>query len=357
MTATIGHVLVGPPAHGVVEYGASVARELGEPTHRVVRLDGPESELPAWIGECSLVHLHVTDRLFGDRASAEPNYASLCARLPVRHSVTVHDVPQPSDGSGFEVRIRFYRNVIHHAAGVIVSSEHEASLLREFTDAAVDPQVVPLMMPRPRAEPAGVTQKPRAEPAGVTQKPRAEPAGVTGVPSASVAVLGFLYPGKGHIETLRAMADLPRSVGFVALGTASPGHEDLIDQLRCTAAEAGRPCEVTGFLPECDMYRRLADATVPVAFHRHLSASGSINTWIAARRRPLVPRNAYTEELDLRSPGVVRVHEDDVDSLRDAIAEAVRDPSSTWIDADVVPRPTPSDVAREYDSILRGWQG
>lgn len=335
MTATIGHVLVGPPAHGVVEYGASVARELGEPTHRAVRLDGPESELPAWIRGCSLVHLHVTDRLFGDRVSAEPNYASLCARLPVRHSVTVHDVPQPSDGSGFEARVRFYRNVIHHAAGVIVSSEHEASLLREFTDADVDPQVVPLMMPRPRAEPAGVME----------------------VPSARVAVLGFLYPGKGHIETLRAMADLPRSVGFVALGTASPGHEDLIDQLRCTAAEAGRPCEVTGFLPECDMYRRLADATVPVAFHRHLSASGSINTWIAARRRPLVPRNAYTEELDLRSPGVVRVHEDDVDSLRDAIAEAVRDPSSTWIDADVVPRPTPSDVAREYDSILRGWQG
>nr|WP_255182800.1 hypothetical protein [Rhodococcus sp. 15-649-1-2] len=339
MMPQIGHVLVGPPAHGVVEYGASVARELGEPTHRAVRLDGPESELPAWIGECSLVHLHVTDRLFGDRVSAAPNYAALCARLPARHSVTVHDVPQPSDGSGFETRVRFYRTVIDQAAGVIVSSGHEASLLREFTDASVDPQVIPLMMPRPRAEPAG-------------------PEGMEGGSSgACVAVLGFLYPGKGHIETLRAMADLPRSVGFVALGTASPGHEDLIDQLRCTAAEAGRPCEITGFLPELDMYRRLAAATVPVAFHRHLSASGSINTWIAARRRPLVPRNAYTEELDKRSPGVVRVHGDDEDSLRDAIAEAVRHPSSTWIEPHVVPRPTPNDVAREYDSILTGWRG
>lgn len=95
--------------------------------------------------------------------------------------------------------------------------------------------------------------------------------------------------------------------------------------------------------------------TVPVAYHRHMSASGSINSWIAVRRKPLVPRTPYTEELDARSPGMVQLHDNDERALRTAIAHAVENPSSTWLDASTVPSPSPSDVALAYAELLRTW--
>ncbi|WP_072803313.1 hypothetical protein [Rhodococcoides yunnanense] len=343
MTSAVCHLVVGPRKHGVVEYAISVHDALVHGAlahggrvdfgtdHRCAFLESPDAELPPL--DCSLVHIHVTDRLFGRTpGEATERFSALVDALGTDVSVTLHDLPQPSDGAAMQARAEFYRTVVRVAAGVIVSSEHETALLQNVVDDSIVPAMVPLMIG--------------------TRPPRRR----LSTPTApTVGVLGFLYPGKGHIETLRAMEDLPISVGFVALGTPSPGHEYLADELRGVAARTGRRIEITGFLGDEELERRIHEVTVPVAYHRHLSASGSINTWIAQGRKPLVPRGGYITELDDRSPGVVSIHADDDGSLRHAIASAIDDSTSTWIDTSVEPVPSPSDVAAAYDEHLTRW--
>ena len=339
MTRPIGHLAVGPRAHGVVRYAHSVfdAAIAEGADHRLHHLDGPivgdpTTDVRDMLDDCALVHLHVTDRLFGRTPTeARRTVLSMIENLSRPVSVTLHDLPQPSDGQAMPARVEFYRSVARAASGVIVSSRHEATLFADFVDRDIVVEVVPLMFDDVRVE-----------------KP---------VPTArlTVAVLGFLYPGKGHGETLQAMSGLDPSVGFVALGRPSPGHQHIADELEVMAADMGRTCEITGFLSDDELRRRAAEITVPVAYHRHMSASGSINSWISAGRRPLVPRTAYTEEIATRSPGVVALHADDTNSLRAAIHRAIADPGSTWIDSAAKPMPTPADVATTYERLLRRW--
>ncbi|WP_207843661.1 hypothetical protein [Williamsia soli] len=334
MIRPIGHYVVGPRSHGVISYAHSVLdAAIGIGTdHRLLRDRTPHPGRLADAVECGLVHIHVTDKLFGrSPAAAQRNLLSTMASLGRPVSVTFHDVPQPSDGPGLGPRAAFYAAVARQAVGVIVSSHHEAALFAEFVDASIEVQVVPLMFDGARVQKPSLTRE------------------------LTVGVLGFLYPGKGHLETLHAMADLDPSVGFLALGTPSPGHDHLVDDLGKVAADSGRSCEITGFLTDDELRRRMAEVTVPVAYHRHMSASGSINAWISAGRRPLVPRTAYTLELNARSPGAVAMHPDDNDALRSAVTAAVASPEHTWIDSAVTTSPTAVEVAREYDRLLRRW--
>lgn len=329
----LGHLVLGPTTHGVTKYGERVHRALlddGYVAHRIVAVDSVEDGIAALrTSDFDVVHVHVTDRLFGDLPKqAAAHFDSIVDAADAPVTVTLHDLPQPSDGAGMTDRVECYRAVSTRAAATVVSSDHEAALVREFVDQNAQVEVVPLLI----------------EPVVHDTSTRYEKA---------VAVLGFLYPGKGHVETLRAMAGLDASVGFVALGAPSPGHADLVDELHSIAAESGRRCEITGYLEDAELERRMREIAVPVAYHRHMSASGSIGTWIAAGRRPVVPSTRYTEELQHRSPGVVRIHDDSDDALATAIRAGLDDGDSTVLGTDVTPRPTPGDVAREYDRIMR----
>lgn len=329
----LGHLVLGPSAHGVTKYGERVHRALtdnGYDAHDVLRVgDIADATTALRTADFDVLHVHVTDRLFGDsprEAAAQFDSIADAAGVPV--TTTLHDLPQPSDGPGMAERAECYRAVARRAAATVVSSDHEAALVREFVDERATVSVVPLLIePVVRGGPEELEN--------------------------AVAVLGFLYPGKGHVETLRAMAGLDPSVAFVALGTPSPGHDDLIDELHSIAAESGRKCEITGYLDDDALDRRVRAIAVPVAHHRHMSASGSIGTWIAAGRRPAVPSTRYTEELQQRSPGVVRIHDDTDDALAVAIRAGLDDCLSTLLDPDVEPRPTPRDVAQQYDRIMR----
>ncbi|MFT4395236.1 hypothetical protein ACLTEW_09915 [Gordonia lacunae] len=334
MTGPIGHLMVGPRSHGVVRYAKSVfdAVSVESADHRLAHMRTLGAGVASGLAECALVHVHVTDRLFGRTPSqARDNVLAMIAALRRPVSVTLHDLPQPSDGRAMHARIDFFRSVARSATGVIVSSRHEASLFAEYVDASIDVEVVPLLFDTVRVD-----------------KPSASAA-------STVGVLGYLYPGKGHLETLQAMSDLDPSIGFMALGTPSPGHEDLADDLAKIAADMGRRCTITGFLTDDELRRASAEVTVPVAYHRHMSASGSINSWISAGRRPLVPRTAYTDELAARSPGVLTMHANDDLALRAAIESAFANPASTWIDSAVTPSPTAADVGRTHERLLRRW--
>ncbi|GHE11294.1 glycosyltransferase [Klenkia taihuensis] len=291
---TVRHWVVGPPEHGVTRY----ARELADAAGTV----GPD-----------VVHVHYTDRLFGP--TAEESAAAFTTQVvalgrPV--VVTLHDVP-PDDGSVLQRRrARAYAAVVGAAAAVVVNSDHEAARLARFSP--VRPAVVPLPV-------------------------QPLPPGPVPPPDGQVVVLGFLYPGKGHEEALRA---LPPGTGLTALGRPSDGHEDLVEQL-----SARGPLTVTGYVPDDELPARLRAASVPLAPHRHVSASGSIGSWLAAGRRPLVPDVPYTREVEGRSPGALWLYDD----LAPALARALAEPELTWLDPGTPVGPSWAATVAAYRTV------
>ena len=339
MTAT--HLVVGPARHGVVSFALDLAASLpgADGPANVVRLDHWRDLDGAveTIQRCSGVHVNFTDRLFGATpADAAQRVAALVRDVEAtgsRVTVTLHDVPQPSDGGNYTQRVDAYRTVCASVHGLVTNSDHERSLLEESRIAdPADVVVIPL-------------------PLDVADAAPRRPA----VGDRSVGVLGFVYPGKGHDEVLAAMADLPSSVGFVAVGEPSAGHDDLVEGLAKRAEREGRPFLVTGYVPHDALAGVLHDVTVPVAHHRHVSASGSINTWIAARRRPLVPVNRYTVEHAERHPGTLTPYPDTARGLRAALEYAMTHPDSTWIEAGVGSGSPTSATAQRSARALARW--
>ena len=91
--------------------------------------------------------------------------------------------------------------------------------------------------------------------------------------------------------------------------------------------------------------------TVPLAPHTHISASGSINSWIAAGRRPLVPAGRYVAELDRRMPGAVWIYQPG--ELLTCIKSAVAHPERTMLPNDFPVGPTTELVAGRYLDWVR----
>ena len=85
----------------------------------------------------------------------------------------------------------------------------------------------------------------------------------------------------------RTLLQLGQQV-LVAGGGAAPGHEDLLTELEERAAAAGTQFVATGWLDDAALAAACHRVAVPVAYHRHVSASGSVNSWLAAGRRPVV---------------------------------------------------------------------
>jgi glycosyltransferase involved in cell wall biosynthesis len=268
----------------------------------------------------------VTDRLW---AGSPEEAADALTALARRHrlSVTLHDVPQASDGArNLPRRVAAYRAIAHAAVGVAVNSGHERALLVEH-DVFVGPVAV---LPLPVDLAAAATAPAH--------------------PGADVAVLGYFYPGKGHDEALAAAhgAGLSR---LTVLGRASDGHAADLDAFVRRADAVGVTVEVTGWLPDAAMLQRAREVGVPVIAHRHFSASGSLAAWIGAGRRPLAVRGRYIDEMAALRPGTVRAVDDA--ELVSAVGAAAVDPALTWHGLAEVPWTT-TDVA---DGYRRWWAG
>ncbi|WP_396599203.1 hypothetical protein [Frigoribacterium sp. R86507] len=333
------------PQHGVATYAAQIAATVEARTGRHLSLDVADLlEVPdADTVEVTVprAHLQFTDRLWGPSPSAAADVVEDLADATAL-TVTLHDLPQPSDGErNLRRRGEAYGRVVAAARGVVVNSEHERSLLREWVGFDGPVEVIPLPVDR-----------------HPLTGPRPEPDG-------DVAVIGFFYPGKGHAEVVAAVAGLgaarhdagdrdgsgatrPESdaTGVVALGRASSGHEAELQQLVDEAAALGVPFGATGYLDDATLLDRARRASVPVAAHQHVSASGSIATWIAAGRRPLVPDTRYSREMATLRPGTLTLYPDD--GLAAAISTALADPASTWLDDDARTLPGLDEVADAY---------
>ena len=354
------HVLaVGPADHGVVKHGLELAAAAGAP---VLRFDDA-AELDAALatdreGASPLpgaIHVAFTDALFGGPAEAPRRIRELARGR--RLWLGLHDVPQ--EGEGAERLAR--RRACYAAAcdvgipgdggieGTVVNSDHEKRCLAA-AGVADDPVVIPLPVPDMReTDLHGVNQRSadlreappceaapqghRGTTAGIGRGAAADAPGaaIGGTDIPVIGVFGFLYPGKGVEDVIDAAAALTVPVEVVNIGGVSDGHGHMVDDLAARARDAGVGFRVTGHIADADLPGALAAVDVPVTAHRHISASGSLNSWLGAGRRPIAVAGDYVAETAARWPGHLYVV--DRGNLAGAIADALADPASTWADA------------------------
>ena len=316
-------IVDGDPRDGVVRFAGQLAGAVRDADGG----EGPRHAPPV----SGSVHLHFTDRLWGSSpARAAARIEALSHHLTV--TVTLHDVPQPSDGAQrLPARVDGYRRVVAAAAGVVVSSEHEAALLREMDIIPAGAAIA--VIPLPIIDPVAPTGGP--------------------APRREVGLLGFFYPGKGHAEAVRAVAGLAMSAhpAVVNLGAVSPGHEAELEQLADEARRLGVAFTATGWLDEAQLRERARAVAVPLAAHQHVSASGSIGSWISAGRRPLVADSRYARELDGLRPGTITRY--DPAHLGAALAGVLTGRIPTWLEPGTDTGPDLRDTARAY---LGWWQ-
>lgn len=304
-------VVVGPDDHGVVRHALTVARATGTPVVRLRDPDRRDAPLPV---PTDVVHLHVTDRLFGaDVDTATARLLTLLDDLGVPAVLSLHDVPGPGDDDRSRRRRRAYRRIAARAAAVVVTADHER---RRLLDAGV-------------ARPIRVVPFP-IEPTTMGAVPRR-----TGRPPLTdqLGVLGFVYPGKGHAVAIDTAARVG-SLGVVALGSVSPGHDDLADELHRQAAARSVSFTITGSLDDTRLADSMASVAVPFAVYADVSASLSIVTWLRSGRRPVVAAGQYVAELAQLVPGGLTVVDaDDSDGLDDAVRHGHADPARTHLAA------------------------
>lgn len=313
-------LVLGPSGHGVTRYARQLADAGNGP--RQARLQLSDAPPPA-----GPVHLQLTPQLLGATPEqAAERLEQWCTDRSAPVTITLHDLPQPSDGADlFARRAGCVRRWLAVTDGVAVSSRHEAALLAEFAPSA-RPWIIPLPVDPPPRLPAPV-------------------------PDGSLGVLGFLYPGKGHAEAIAAAAVRDPAPPVRFLGAVSPGHQELADSLADSARAGGVPLRLTGHLEDADWADQIASIGVPLALHRHLSASGSINSWVAHRRRPLVARSRYAEELAELRPGTLTLIEPD--ELDAAVDRALSRPESTVLPGE---RPPGPDTAATLAAYRRFWR-
>ena len=320
------HVVPGPAGHGVALYARQLAAEVGA---TVVE---DERDVPADAGAC---HLHVTDRMWGaSPEQAAARVVALCALRPT--TLTLHDLPQPHDGRTLHPRRRrAYADMARAAAGIVVSSHHERRLLATVLGPSTH-EVTVEVVPLPCVRPAGPAPLP------AVRTPHADGRRTLGL-------AGWFYPGKGHLPALGAAAAAQRLghvVDVLVLGRPAAGHEADAAALVERARRIGVRLEVTGWLDDADLHAALRAVDVPFAGHRNVSASGSVNSWLAAGRRPLVRRGPYFEEMARLRPGTLRLT--DIGSLAGAVADALDDPGSTWLEPGVGLGHDLADAAADY---------
>lgn len=297
------------------------AENLAAHTPRARSVEGPIDRLRMeLLAGRSPVHLHFTDRIFGSTpASAADAVAEIARVRPV--TVTLHDLPQPANGHAFEARRACYARVADAARTVIVSSDSERAQLARYVQITGSAPVLVAPLPVDPPERGAWDAARRHAAAGEHPTEGERP---------TVGMLGFLYPGKGHDRVLDALADVPFPVDVLALGRASDGHEDLVEQLDRAARRAGHTFRATGFLDDAALTRAAQQVTVPVVAPAHVSASGSVGRWISAGRRPLVMPHPFFEELAARAPWALTL----TDDLPGALRRALKDPVGTWIAPD-----------------------
>jgi colanic acid/amylovoran biosynthesis protein len=300
----VGFLHLGSPEAGVARYGRVVAAALARrPGVEVVEhhADFDRDAMPGALRAClqaarrlrgaDAVVVPYTRHVWGGRRLRAAQAVLLHLALRRRTLVVLHDVYE----TGPERR-RFERPDAERlalsahlrlAGGVAVHGEHERDRLRGLPRSC-DVNVIPHFVER-RELPD-----------------RDEARAALGVEPGEyvVSVLGFIHPRKGHGLLIEALAGMDLGVKLWFLGSPAPGAEDSAAELEARARELGLGSRVTftGYLPEDELERRLAATDLAACPYADVSASGSLSTWIGARRPVLATDLPATRELRDAAP-------------------------------------------------------
>ncbi|MEV1291655.1 hypothetical protein [Pseudonocardia sp. NPDC049635] len=296
MTRVVARWLApGSPGHGVVRHAGAIA---GAVTARGIHVVAA--------GAADLTHAQFTDALWGaDVASAARAFGAAVRTVPRPLVVTLHDLPGADPDPARDARRSAgYRQVVAVADVVVVSAAHEA----DKAVALGASRVVTLPLPLPIAVPPG------PPPAWSS--------------TSTLGVLGFVHPGKGHVEVIDAAAAQPDRPAVVAAGAVADGHDDLARSLARHARRSGVDWILTGALDPAELAAAAAAITVAVAPSRTVSASGSLLAWPAHGRVPLSAANPHAREVAAAAPGSVRLY-DGFRERDELVAEALARPEGT----------------------------
>lgn len=360
MSDRIALVTCGPAENGICRFGRDLARTAQEQgfTGSVVHQDDPH-HLAAVVDrmpeDTRLLHLQANDWLFTGRAdrAAEVivDLAALLRARGARLSLTLHDIPtQAVPRELFLRRARIYAAMITAAVTVVVSSEHERLLIDEA--ATVLGSLGGPGAPAAGSPPVKVIPLPIPHRAGDRRDGLPTASGQSSVPV--LGVLGFIYPGKGHREILEELAAMNYPVTVVAIGRPSDGHAAMLPDLIDLGRRLRIAFNCTGFVPDSSLAAHLRSVTVPIAPAPQVSASASINSWIAAGRRPLVPAGRYAQELNDRMPGAVRIYRPG--ELCAGVESALAEPLLTYLPPGFRPYPDREEAASRYLRWLRSME-
>jgi len=342
------HVLIGPARHGVVRYARDLVAALDD-AGRPVRVSSLENGEAAVRLAATLerVHIHVTDRVLGRSPEEAADRVEEIGSV-TNLSITLHDLPQPSDGTNFARRRQAYDRFMNAAGGVAVNSQYEAQLVEWYLGRVADGvKVIPIGA---RSVPTPELHAPQ---------PLSPSAAARSVLPLRVLIAGFVYPGKGHREAISAVGALvtrlesegsrPSEATVVAIGAPSAGHEDDIDGLHQHATRLGVEFRVTGFLNDAAYRAEMSSFGIPLAAHQHVSASRSMVDWLELGRNALVVDSPYGREMSRLRPATMTLYEPGL--LAEFLAAAWRDPTLTHLPRGASLAPTLEGTARAY----RAW--
>ena len=316
-------VLLGEPGDGIRAYAERIFASGRVPDDHAVLIT-PDDTLPT-VAPGDVVHVHVTDRLV-ERHPRRWEWVTAAARS-VAVVMTVHDVPQMEEGlARFDRRVATLRAIVEPADLVVTNSESERRTLHEI---GIDARVVP----HPIFPVPPVTAGPRLR---------------------SLTVVGFIHPGKGVIDLLDAVGHVAGTVlegwHLRLVGAVAAGHDAHLDAIRHAAEGIGLPTVHTGAVDDRRWAWELTHAGVAICPHLHMSASGSLLSWIAAGRRPVTSATPFVRELAAERRGALHlVHRraDWAPAIHSAVVGRDPDPfeDPTWR--------TPSSAALVLDELLQ----
>jgi polysaccharide pyruvyl transferase WcaK-like protein/glycosyltransferase involved in cell wall biosynthesis len=174
----------------------------------------------------------------------------------------------------------------------------------------------------------------------------------------TISVLGYIHRRKGHRLLVEALPGLDERVKLWFIGEPARGSEGLCDEMRGRAEElgVGSRLTITGYVAEPELDARLAATDLAVCPFEDVSASGSLSTWISARRPLLATDLPPMRELAREAPGAVRLlPERSSGAIRAAVEDALsaQPVAESAFDAVLADR-SPSRTAERYERICAG---
>jgi glycosyltransferase involved in cell wall biosynthesis len=145
-----------------------------------------------------------------------------------------------------------------------------------------------------------------------------------------VAMVGWMNPRKNYELAVEAFSLLPDTTELWLIGGAGLGLDWYQERLEELARARGVDARltITGSVPEGELEQRLAAVDVGLCPYQRISASGSLSTFLGARRPVIATDVEFVRELSDLAPAVVhRLERLDAATLADSIVRVLRRPA------------------------------